>query len=57
MDTPGHAAFSEMRKRGGSITDVILLIVSADRAVERQTVEAIQIAKVPVTDRHLSYHF
>ncbi|BAC24372.1 infB [Wigglesworthia glossinidia endosymbiont of Glossina brevipalpis] len=51
IDTPGHAAFTEMRIRGSKITDIIVIVIAADDSIMPQTVEAInhaKIAKVPV---------
>jgi translation initiation factor IF-2 len=45
LDTPGHEAFTEMRKRGSTVTDIIILVIAGDEGIKEQTSESINCAK------------
>ena len=52
VDTPGHEAFDLMRSRGGTVADIVLLIIAANDGVKPQTVESIEILKTPLQNQY-----
>src|SRR3989338_8852203 len=45
IDTPGHAAFNNLRKRGGNLADIAILVIDVSKGIEEQTIECINILK------------
>ena len=52
IDTPGHAAFTQMRARGGKAADIVVLVVAANEGVKPQTKEAISVKDLFVDENH-----
>ena len=57
IDTPGHEAFTAMRSRGASVTDIAVLVIAADDGIKPQTVEAINHAKAEMCIRDRQRRF
>lgn len=56
IDTPGHAAFTHLRKRGGSLADLAIVVVSAKEGIQPQTVEVLQILKANKTPFMIAFN-